>query len=86
MLHLTDTRSDTNSQTAVEIPVSEYREELRGSKGRGGKGDRFLLCHREEDTTRRKGGMILPQNTGKGKEVSAEHLSSRFGLPSILKQ
>lgn len=64
-----------------ETPVSEYREHSReeGEK-------KFLLCRGEEDTTLHNRGVILPQHTGKGKEISAEHLSIRFGVPSIFKQ
>jgi len=66
--------------------VSEYSGQPRGDRGRGGKEDKFLLCHSEEDTTLHNRGMILPQNTGEGKAISAEHLSTGFGSPSIFKQ
>lgn len=61
-----------------ETPVSEYREQLRSNKGRCGK--EVSLCHSEEDTTLHNGEMILPQNTGKEKEITAKHLSTRLGL------
>lgn len=69
-----------------ETPVSEYREQFRRNKGRGGKEDKFLLCHSGEDTTLHNGGIILPQITGEGKEISAEHLCTRFGWVITFKQ
>lgn len=69
-----------------ETPVSEYREQLRANKGRGGKEDKLLLCHSEEDATLHNGGTILPRNTGEGKEIPAEHLSTQFGWCVIFKQ
>ena len=64
-----------------ETAGSEYREQLIGKKGRHGKEDKFLLCHSEEDMD-----LHNRDPSPEYREISAEHLSTRFGSPSILKQ